>query len=80
MLPDCSADVTGEVHYNLKNNIFIEPKVNFVISFGIMYILLVIQVLKVHCSKIIKKMEVFKMYGMILVFSIALVLSLMETF
>lgn len=42
MLPDCSADVTGEVHYNLKNNIFIDPKTNFVISFGIMYTLLVI--------------------------------------
>lgn len=80
MKSDCSEDITGEVKYNLKNNIFIPPKISFVISFGIMYVLLIVQVLKVHCSKIIKPMEVVKMYLQIFIFAIALVLSLMETF
>lgn len=42
MLPDCSADVSGEVEYYLLNTVFIKPRISFIITFGFMYFILML--------------------------------------
>lgn len=47
MLPDCSADINGDNHYYLMNTFYLKPRIAFLLAFGLMYLLLTIQVLKV---------------------------------
>lgn len=76
---ECSVDHEGR-EYNLLINSFIVPKVSFIISFAIMYFLIVLQVFKVQSSIKEDGYEVTKMYLQIILFCISLVMTMMETF
>lgn len=80
MNPDCNSDITGEVNYYLINTTFINPRLSFIICFGLMYFLLVMQVIKVQCSVNVKSIEVVKMYLQMGIFSFSLIFTLLETF
>lgn len=47
MMPDCSSNVDEDVFYYPMNGFFLKPRVAFILSFGCMYMLLLIQILKV---------------------------------
>ncbi len=80
MLPDCSSDITGDNKYYLINTTFIDPRISFIVCFGLMYFLMVMQVIKVQTSINVKKIEYIKMILMVVIFSISLLLTMLETF
>lgn len=77
---DCNSDITGEINYYLINTTFINPRVSFIVCFGLMYFLLVMQVIKVQCSVNVKSIEVVKMYLQLGIFSFSLIFTMLETF
>lgn len=76
---ECSVDSEGR-EYNLLINSFIDPGVAFVISYAMMYFLIVQQVFKVQSSDKEDAYEIVKMYGQIILFSLGLIFTMMESF
>ena len=76
---ECAVDSEGR-EYNLLINTFIDPGVAFVISYAMMYFLIVLQVFKVQSSDMEDTYEIVKMYGQIILFSLGLVFTMMESF
>ena len=79
MMPDCSSDVNKEVFYHQINTISLKPRVSFILSFGLMYTLLLFQILKVQFLSEVYFKEALKMYLQIIVFSLSLLLTFLET-
>ena len=77
--PTCEVDAEGR-EYNVLITTFINPRTSFIISFGIMYFLVISQVLKVQNMKEEESLEVVKMYLQVSLFAISLCISMMETF
>lgn len=75
----CSVDVEGRT-YNLTITTFIEPRTSFVFTFGLMYALLTIQIIKVLSSKIVFTIEKVKLTLQTSFFVLGLITSLMQAF
>lgn len=75
----CEIDADG-VEYNMVITTFINPRTSFIVTFGIMYFLIVSQVLKVQHLETEDSLETIKMYLQVTLFAVSLCISLMETF
>lgn len=75
--PTCTIDSEGRT-YNLVVTSFVEPRTSFVLSFGIMYFLLMLQALKVHASAKVLSSERLKLVLQAICFLLGLGLSLFE--
>ena len=75
----CSVDVEGRT-YNLTITTFIEARTSFVFTFGLMYALLTIQVIKVLSSKVVFTVEKVKLVLQTIFFVLSLIMSLMQAF
>lgn len=79
MKSDCSSDVKEEVFYYLQNTFFLPQKVSFILTFGMMYFLLVIQIMKVQTQTNVPFKEALKMFLQIFIFSLSLILTFLES-
>lgn len=62
MLPSCESDVNEEVFYYPINTFFLNPRVSFILTFSMMYVMLIIQILKVQTLSSVYFKEALKMY------------------
>lgn len=78
-MADCSSDVDEEIFYYPINTFFLKPRVAFILTFSLMYVMLLIQILKVQYMRTVYFKEALKMYLQIIVFSLSLLLTFLET-
>ena len=72
----CSRDVEGR-EYNLNITTFIDPRTSFVLSFGLMYALIVLQILKIQSSEVALRAEKLKLTLQVGFFALSLSLGLL---
>lgn len=76
---DCSIDVNGN-YYNTSHGVYFDSKITFIVSFVAMYLIILLQVLKVQASTKVSQMESTKLILQVTVFFFSLLLSALETF